>query len=129
MTAPHVAAPHTYALIPYVHVANLKRSIAFYTLLGFTLVDTHDFEGATVWAHLANETSRLFLMLADAPIDPQAQAVLFYLWTTDVGELRRHLLDNHIPVGPIGHPPYMPAGEIRLEDPDHYVLLIGQLPR
>ena len=30
-------------------------------------------------------------------------------------------------VGAVEHPFYMPAGEIRLEDPDGYVLLVGQL--
>lgn len=121
------AEPSTYAMIPYVHVADLNRSIAFYRLLGFTLEDTHDFAGVPVWAHLTNDRSHLFLLLADAPIDPQAQAVLFYLWTTDVSALRDHLVANAVPVGVITHPPYMPAGEIRLEDPDRYVLLIGQI--
>jgi predicted enzyme related to lactoylglutathione lyase len=124
-----VAAPGAYALIPYVHVADLARSIAFYELLGFTLEDTHELEGTTVWAHLANRQSRLFLVLADAPIEPAAQAVLFYLWTDDVATLRDHLIANRVRVGVITFPPYMQGGEIRLEDPDRYVLLIGQLRR
>ncbi len=130
MTKPLGAtAPATFALIPYVHVANLARSITFYELLGFTLKDTHELNGIRVWAHLTNAESRLFLVLADAPIDAQAQAILFYLWTADVAGLRDHLVANNVPVGVITHPPYMPAGEIRLEDPDHYVLLVGQVSR
>ncbi len=127
--ATRITTPGPYALIPYVHVADLERSIAFYTLLGFTLEDTHNLHGETVWAHLANEQSRLFLVLADAPIAAHEQAVLFYLWTTDVNAVRQHLVDNNVPVGPITYPPYMAAGEIRLEDPDKYVLLIGQVKR
>jgi hypothetical protein len=64
--------------------------------------------------------------LADAPIDAGAQAVQFYLWTADVVGLREHLLANRIPVRPIIHPPYMAGGEIRVTDPDGYVLLVGQ---
>ena len=110
-------------------MADLDRSIRFYGLLGFTLEDTHELNGIPVWAHLTNNESRLFLVLADAPIDAQAQAVLFYLWTADVAALREHLVISHVPVGAITYPPYMPAGEIRLDDPDHYVLLIGQVKR
>jgi catechol 2,3-dioxygenase-like lactoylglutathione lyase family enzyme len=120
------AAPGTFALIPYVHVADIARSIAFYGRLGLTLADTHELHGATVWAHLTNRESRLFLVLADAPIDPAAQAVLFYLWTDDVAALRDHLIANHVPVGAITYPPYMAGGEIRLVDPDRYVILVGQ---
>jgi hypothetical protein len=122
------AAPtaDTYALIPYVHVGDLDRSIEFYTLIGFVLEQTHNADGEMVWASLRNAESRLFLILADAPIDAGAQAVLFYLWTTDVGALRAHLIANSVPVGPIIFPPYMKGGEIRLADPDGYVLLIGQ---
>ncbi len=120
------APPGTSTLIPYVHVADLARSIAFYQLLGFALEQTHDAEGVTVWASLRNTESRLFLILADAPIDATAQAVLFYLWTPDVATLRDHLIDNRVAVGPIIFPPYMPAGEIHLTDPDGYALLIGQ---
>ena len=111
------------------HVADLARSIAFYELLGFTLADTHEFRGEMVWAHLTNEQSRIFLVAADAPIDAGAQAVLFYLWTADVAALRDHLIASEVPVSPITYPPYMPAGEIRIEDPDRYVLLIGELRR
>jgi hypothetical protein len=32
-----------------------------------------------------------------------------------------------IETGEIHHPHYMPAGEIRVVDPDGYVLLVGQL--
>jgi hypothetical protein len=41
--------------------------------------------------------------------------------------LREHLLASALPVSPITYPDYMPKGEIRLEDPDGYVLLIGQV--
>ena len=32
-----------------------------------------------------------------------------------------------VEVGPVTHPFYMPAGELRVEDPDAYGLLVGQL--
>jgi hypothetical protein len=54
------------------------------------------------------------------------QAVLFYLYSPDFIALRQHLLDSGVHVSAITHPDYMPKGEIRAEDPDGYVLLIGQ---
>ena len=61
--------------------------------------------------------------------DPGAQAVLFYCWTSDVEEVRVRLAAAGVGVGEISCPFYMPAGEIRVADPDGYVLLVGQLDR
>jgi hypothetical protein len=51
---------------------------------------------------------------------------LFYLYSPDLIALREHLLAVGVKVLPITYPEYMPKGEIREEDPDGYVLLIGQ---
>jgi hypothetical protein len=40
--------------------------------------------------------------------------------------LRDHLSAQGVKVSAITYPQYMPKGEIRVEDPDGYVLLIGQ---
>jgi catechol 2,3-dioxygenase-like lactoylglutathione lyase family enzyme len=44
----------------------------------------------------------------------------------DLVALRAALVGHGIAVGEITHPAYMKEGEIRLEDPDGYVLLVGQ---
>jgi hypothetical protein len=69
------------------------------------------------------------LALAGAPVDPAGQAVLFYLHVNDVAALRTRLLAEGLVVSDIGHPDYMSAGEIRMSDPDGYVLLLGQLEK
>lgn len=93
--------------------------------------------------------AELMLTLACEPVEVGKQGVLFYLYTTDLKGLKNHLSASNIPSGgaysgnagqtpwgtdggkqvmfDITHPPYMPAGEFRLHDPDGYVLLIGQL--
>jgi hypothetical protein len=63
---------------------------------------------------------------AEEPVVPEQQAVLFYMFTPDLAALREQLEDAGVPVGEIGSPDYMPGGEMRLEDPDRYVLLIAQ---
>jgi hypothetical protein len=83
---------------------------------------------------------------ASAPIEASQQAVLLYLYSMDVRRLRSYMRERGIPDG--GLPPmegiespppngaavfeivprfYMPAGELRVHDPDGYCLLIGQL--
>ena len=123
-----VATAALTALWPYAHVADVQRSIDFYARFGLEVRDTHEHEGKLVWAFVASgETAGLMLALADASVDPHAQAVLFYCWTPDVAALREELLRDAVEVGEITHPFYMPAGEIRVADPDGYVLLVGQL--
>jgi catechol 2,3-dioxygenase-like lactoylglutathione lyase family enzyme len=117
----------------YAHVADVPRSIAFYSQLGLEARATHEVDGRTVWAFMtASEDTNvqspgLMLAASDGTIDAGAQAVLFYCWTPDVQALRDELLAAGLKVGRVTHPFYMPAGEIRLDDPDGYTLLVGQL--
>lgn len=117
----------------------------FYARLGLKLGDTlKDHAGDLQWASMSRSWWQIMFARADGPIDPHQQAVLFYLYTADVAALRDHLLACGVPDGgafvggplpvdgrgrlfAIIHPPYMPKGELRVEDPDGYVLLIGQL--
>jgi catechol 2,3-dioxygenase-like lactoylglutathione lyase family enzyme len=114
-------------LIPYAHVADLERSIEFYRHLGLELEGDWRSDGERVWALLSRGKARLMLAVAGERIDPTRQAVLFYLYAADVVALRDELVAARIEVCPVAHPDYMPAGEIRVADPDGYVLLIGQL--
>jgi catechol 2,3-dioxygenase-like lactoylglutathione lyase family enzyme len=116
-------------LVPMAHVADLPRSIAFYEKLGFTVGGSwaHEGGGKMVWASLVRDGNpQLYISQADAPVDPTQQAVLFYLYSKDLVALRAALVGHGIAVGEITHPAYMKEGEIRLEDPDGYVLLVGQ---
>lgn len=115
------------ALIPYAHVADVQRSIAFYAQLGLEELNRYEPEGRLVWAFVGNDAgARLMLALADEPVDPARQAVLYYVWTPDVRALHSELGARGIAVGDIRHPFYMPTGEFKVEDPDGYVLLVGQ---
>lgn len=118
-------------------------------------MDHHD--GRPIWARLRSPRTatqggaELMLAAASPAPDPGQQAVLLYLYSADVVALRRHLLDAGLPDGGLYHgqpliractttdesdyrtvfevsrPHYMPVGEVRVHDPDGYVLLIGQL--
>ena len=132
---------------PMVHVVDVERTVAFYALLGFECVSRFTGEqGVTRWADLRSHRAQMMFARASAPVDASQQAVLFYLYSMDFRSLRDHLLDQGIPDG--GMPPmegiespppngaavfeivprfYMPAGELRIHDPDGYCLLVGQL--
>lgn len=133
-------AAAVYQLIPMAHVADVEASIKFYELLGFRVRNKLTHGGRTNWASLVADRGRLMLA-AGTPFAPDAQAILFYLYTRDVAALRTHLLANGLADGgrycgdptdrrrvvfEIAHPDYMPEGEIRVADPDGYCLLIGQ---
>jgi hypothetical protein len=66
-------------LIPFVHVADVARSIAFYELLGLKLKDTYEHGGQLDWAALESDDAQIMLARASAPIERDKQAVLFYL--------------------------------------------------
>lgn len=133
------------SFIPFVHVADVQASIDFYAHFGMELDSRFGPEGAPYWARMRSPNCDLMLALASGPIDPRVQAVLFYLHTPDLVALREHLLECGLadggafdPASPEPFPrtgklfsivprDYMPLGEMRVHDPDGYVLLVGQI--
>ena len=114
-------------LIAFVHVADVGRSIAFYELLGLTVSATHGIEGRLDWAALEASEARLMLARADAPVDPARQGVLFYLYARDLRSLQQHLRAHGERVGAIVDGSPGPKQEMRLRDPDGYVLMVAQI--
>jgi len=112
------------SLVPFIHVADVSRSVAFYKDLGFAVGNTFEPECKLTWAWLHAQSANLMLARADAPVDPAAQTVLFYVYVADVSGAHADLSNKGIPVGPIRTPFYAPRGEFRVEDPDGYVLTI-----
>lgn len=133
------------ALAPFAHVADVERSLAFYVLMGFTRRTAHAApSGRTVWADAVSGDARLMLAQSSGPIPADQQAVLFYMYCNDVAALRTRLLKHGVHDGGpydgkantspvrtmvfnLAFPFYMPAGELRVHDPDGYVILVGQL--
>ena len=110
------------------HVADVQRSADFYSQLGFRVVNTFKNDASVLcWGYLKSGDAELMLTRADGPVIAGQQAVLFYLYTDDLIALREVLLASGVAVSEISYPFYMEKGEIRLEDPDGYVLLIGQI--
>ncbi|MGP0020970.1 MAG: VOC family protein [Candidatus Sulfotelmatobacter sp.] len=114
-------------LIPLAPVANVERSVDFYKLLGMEIRGSlRNPSGGLQWVHLGCEQADLMLSRASEPLGASQRAVLFYLYSPDLIALREHLLASGVKVSPITYPEYMPKGEICVDDPDGYCLLIGQ---
>lgn len=113
-------------LIPFVHVHDVARSIAFYELLGFEVGDTHGPEDRPEWAALQSEDATIMFARADETIDARDQAVLFYLYSHDLHALQTHLRACGEQAGPIRDGSPGPRAEMRVADPDGNVLVIAQ---
>ena len=107
-------------------VKSVTRSIEFYKKLGFVEGNTHTPEGGAepVWVWLKSDGAHLMLAKASEPIDPQEQAVLFYLYCDDVAAFRSKLLESGVEAGTVQYPFYAPRGGFRVTDPDGYALMI-----
>ena len=133
------------SFVPYIHVADVQASIDFYLKFGLDLDSRFGPEGEPFWARMRRPGCDVMLAKADGPVIPGEQAVLFYLHVDDVQAFRATMLaaglaDGGAYVGSTPgefprtgmvftptNPHYMPAGEVRVHDPDGYVLLVGQL--
>jgi catechol 2,3-dioxygenase-like lactoylglutathione lyase family enzyme len=115
------------SLVPLAHVASVTDSIDFYRKLGFEVPNTFTPPESKdpVWVGLERGAARLMLSKASAPVLPEEQAVLFYLYYDDVTVTRRQLEEAGVSAGPIEFPFYNPRGEFRVTDPDGYVLILA----
>lgn len=143
------ATPTITRLVPFAHVGSVDHTLAFYSLLGFRPEHVlRQSDGPAFWAmaQSGDGTSKAEIMFAQSsgPILASQQAVLFYMYTDNVEALRHHLLASSVRDGgrysgaasphdgpgmvyQVSHPAHMPAGELRVVDPDGYVILVGQL--
>jgi len=119
--------PPIIGLIPLASVTEVQRTVDFYRHLGMEVRGSlRNPEGELQWVHLTSGAAEVMFSRALHPVIAVQQAVLFYLYSSNLTALREHLLGQGIKVSSITYPDYMPKGEVSVEDPDGYVLLIGQ---
>lgn len=113
------------SLVPMAHVADVGRSIEFYSRLGFEVGNsfTPDDQARPTWAALELHDARLMLAQASDPAPPARHAVLFYLYFDDIDAEHARLAAAGAQPGPMAHPFYCPKGEFRLTDPDGYCVM------
>jgi catechol 2,3-dioxygenase-like lactoylglutathione lyase family enzyme len=107
---------------PMLHVRSIERSIDFYRLLGFNLIDTGGCEPLE-WARMhCEDGSAVMFLRAEEPddIDPEKQAIMLALYADDLPTFREHMISNGVPMPEIEHPAWMPSGHLFFRDPDEY---------
>jgi catechol 2,3-dioxygenase-like lactoylglutathione lyase family enzyme len=114
-------------LVPFVHVADVDRSIAFYALLGFGLEDELVEDGRRIWGFLERGDARLMVAEADEPVDRHAQGVLFYAYTRDLDGQRAHLVANGVDAGEITTGGPGPDRQMAVDDPDGYRIMLAEI--
>jgi catechol 2,3-dioxygenase-like lactoylglutathione lyase family enzyme len=113
-------------LVPFVHVTDADRSVAFYERLGFEMLDDLVEDGRRIWAFLERGDARL-MVAADGAFDPHAQGIIFYLYTRDLDALRARLVDAGVEAGEITTGGPGPDRQLELTDPDGYVLMLAEI--
>jgi catechol 2,3-dioxygenase-like lactoylglutathione lyase family enzyme len=111
---------------PMYFVMDIARTIRFYELLGFRVIDTQSGAHGIVWARMHCESGSVMFLQASHPPDASQQAVIFALYTRDLPTLRELLLANGIEPERIEYPEHMPSGSMRVDDPDGFNISINQ---
>lgn len=114
---------------PMLHVAEVERSIRFYRLLGFELVDVDGGNGCPLgWARMSTaDGSAIMLLLAeDKDAVKSEQGIMLVLYTAELSALRQQLVAAGERPTEIERPPWMPSGHILVPDPDGYAVGINQ---
>jgi len=116
-------------LVPFVRVKDVERSVTFYHHLGFTPESVFKYRGRLAWAALVSEGAEIMFEGGSDPTERDREAVLFYLYSHELAELRKQLLAAGIDAGEIEDGSPGPREEMRVIDPDGYVLMIAQVDR
>jgi catechol 2,3-dioxygenase-like lactoylglutathione lyase family enzyme len=114
-------------LVPFVKVTDVERSVGFYSHLGFTVQSVFKYRDRLSWAALESEGAEVMFLGTSEPIDQDRQGVLFYLYSHDLAALRDQLLTAGIKAGEIEDGSPGPRQEMRVTDPDGYVLMVAQI--
>jgi hypothetical protein len=112
-------------LIPFLHVSDVERSIAFYENLGLTVNDTYRQDGRLVWASMRSGSAALMLAEAPEPIEPSGAR--HFLYTEDLPGLRERLIQAGWEPPEIEDGRPGPRHELSICDPDRHFLTIAQI--
>jgi ketosteroid isomerase-like protein/catechol 2,3-dioxygenase-like lactoylglutathione lyase family enzyme len=113
-------------LVPFVRVKDVERSVAFYHHLGFTPRSVYKYRDHLAWASLESEGAEIMFEGGSDPVAPDREGVLFYLYSNDLPALREQLLAAGLEAGEIEDGSPGPSEQMRVVDPDGFVLMIAQ---
>lgn len=116
-------------IIPFTHVANVERSVEFYSKLGFEVDGSKKHGNSLGFASMHSRVMRagriMFSKTCDT-IDPRKQQVLFYCWTDGLVSLHARLNNDGLAPGAIEYDE-RGLGEFALTDPDGYCIMVAEV--
>ena len=113
-------------LIPFVHVTDVERSVAWYRHLGFVVTEVFTPAGRLNWANLVSGDAELMLQRAFSRV-PDPGAIVLWLYSHDLGALREQLVAAGVSAGAIVDGTPGPRQQMELTDPDGYTVMVAQL--
>jgi catechol 2,3-dioxygenase-like lactoylglutathione lyase family enzyme len=113
------------AVIPFLHVRDVRASIAFYEQLGLEVDDTYEQDGRMVWVSMKSGSAALMLAESPPPIEPSGGRDFFY--TADLDALRERLIEAGSEPPEIEDGTPGPTREMSICDPDRHFLTIAEI--
>ncbi|HYN97966.1 MAG TPA: VOC family protein, partial [Pilimelia sp.] len=110
------------ALLPFVYVRDVARSVEFYRLLGFDR-QAGGADDTWRWAYLAAGTAGLIVASDGTPPAADPGPALLYVSVADLGAALGRLAEAGVAAEHLGYPDHAPGGEARVADPDNHGLI------
>ncbi|GAB2585143.1 hypothetical protein Aab01nite_53240 [Paractinoplanes abujensis] len=113
------------AAVPVLYVRNVESAQAFYALFGYREMQTGGDDDAR-WSYLKCGEHTLLLVCVQPALITHELPLVIYLYVTDLGQVREQLDHAGHDYQTSGRPDHAPGGELRTQDPDGNVVLVGQ---
>jgi uncharacterized glyoxalase superfamily protein PhnB len=112
-------------VVPMIHVQDVRATVEWYTLIGFTLVRQNEEDGELNWAKLTFGNSEVMFQADGKASTEHRREVDLYVLTDDVDDLHRRLKDCvQVVEGP--HDTFYGMREFIMRDINRFWITFGQ---
>jgi uncharacterized glyoxalase superfamily protein PhnB len=112
------------AVVPMIHVPNVRETVDWYKSIGFQVVRTNEEDGAMDWAKMKFDNSELMFSAAGKPSADNRREVDLYITTVDVDELFRKLENVEVVEKP--YDTFYGMHEFTIRDCNRFWITFGQ---
>jgi hypothetical protein len=113
------------AAVPVLYVRSIESASAFYALFGYDQMQAGG-DGDARWSYLKCGQHTVLLACVQPALITAELPLLIYLYVTDLAGVRDRLDAAGQDYQLTGYPDHAPGGELRTQDPDGNVVLVGQ---
>ena len=113
------------SVTPMIHVPDVLATVRWYASIGFTVLDTGDDDGQTVWAALSFGRGEVMFSAGGRPSTQDRREVDLYVHTDEVDELYRRLKDR-VEIREEPHDTFYGMREFIIRDVNGFWITFGQ---